>query len=49
MAEPELAAIERHVRTGRPRGDEAFVAALEARTGRVLSRQRPGPKPKAQN
>lgn len=31
-------------RLGRPLGDEAFVADLEARTGRILQPQRPGPK-----
>jgi len=41
----ESAAIEAHIRTGRPRGGEAFVAALEARTGRALRKRRPGPRP----
>lgn len=40
------AAIAAHQRTGRPWGDEAFVADLERRTGRTLARRRPGPKPK---
>jgi len=47
--EPERAAIEAHIRTGRPRGGEAFVAALERRTGRSLRRRKPGPKPKRGN
>ncbi|MFQ5346516.1 MAG: transposase [Rhodothalassiaceae bacterium] len=38
--------LERHVRTGRPMGSEAFVRALEVRTGRRLRRRKPGPKPK---
>ena len=38
------AAIEAHVRTGRPLGDEAFIARLERETGRTLARQKPGPK-----
>jgi len=42
-----LAAIRGGERTGRPLGDAAFVADLEARTGRRLARQRPGPKPRA--
>jgi putative transposase len=46
MSEEEAAAIEAHIRTGRPRGSEAFVDALEARTGRALKRRKPGPKPK---
>ncbi len=32
-------------RTGRPLGDEAFVADLEHRLGRRLARRKPGPKP----
>jgi len=31
-------------RTGRPAGSTGFVAALEALTGRLLRRQKPGPK-----
>jgi len=49
MSEAESAAIESHVRTGRPRGGDAFIAALEAGTGRVLGRRKPGPKPKRDN
>jgi putative transposase len=48
MSEAEAAAIEAHIRTGRPRGGEAFVAALEARTGRPLRKRRPGPKPRGE-
>jgi len=46
LADEEAHAIEAHMRTGRPRGSEAFVGALEARTGRALKRRKPGPKPK---
>ena len=49
LGEEEVAAIERHTRTGRPRGDDAFVEALEARTGRALRRRKPGPKPQSGN
>jgi putative transposase len=42
----EIKAIEAHARTGRPRGGEAFVSALDARTGRRLKRGKPGRKPK---
>ncbi len=48
LSEAEAAAIEAHVRTGRPRGGEAFLAALEARTGRALKKRRPGPKPRSE-
>ena len=37
--------LERHERTGRPLGDTQFVRRLEKRLGRVLQRQKPGPKP----
>ena len=48
LDEAEVAAIEAHMRTGRPRGSEAFVGALETRTGRALKRRKPGPKPRAE-
>ena len=48
LDESEVASIESHIRTGRPRGAGAFVEALEQRTGRTLKRHRPGPKPKDQ-
>jgi putative transposase len=38
--------IRRHERTGRPLGDNGFVEGLEKALGRVLRRQRPGPKPR---
>jgi len=37
--------IERHLRTGRPLGNNRFVAKLEKRLGRALQPQRPGPRP----
>jgi putative transposase len=48
-SEGESAAIESHIRTGRPRGGDAFVAALEAATGRALGRRKPGPKPRRES
>ena len=42
LAPEEAAAFEAHARTGRPLGDEAFVADLEARTGRKLAKRKPG-------
>ena len=38
-----------HERTGRPLGDEAFLMRIEELTGRVLQRQKPGPKKKEIN
>jgi putative transposase len=46
LGDEEAAAIEGHIRTGRPRGGEAFLGALESTTGRVLRRRKPGPRPK---
>lgn len=41
-----VAALEASLRTGRPLGDAGFVERLEGLTGRILARQRPGPKPR---
>jgi putative transposase len=45
LGEEPLEAIRRGERTGRPQGTAAFVKKLERRLGRVLARQKPGPKP----
>ena len=47
LSEAEHAAIRAGERTGRPLGSPEFVAALERHLGRVLARQKPGPKGKA--
>ena len=44
LTEGEAAVLRQHERTGRPAGSSAFVAELEDLTGRVLQRQKPGPK-----
>ncbi len=41
--EGEIERMEKHVRTGRPLGEQAFVKALQRRTGRVLVPGKPGP------
>ena len=46
VPEEELAELRRHVRTGRPLGDETFVGRLEEMVGRTLKPQKRGPKPK---
>jgi putative transposase len=46
LGDDERDAIRAGERTGRPLGSPAFVARLEKRLGRVLARQKPGPKPK---
>jgi putative transposase len=47
LDDDELAAIRKAARSGYPYGSEEFVQDLEARTGQVLRRARPGPKPVA--
>jgi putative transposase len=46
VPEEELAELRRHVRTGRPLGDETFVGRLEETVGSILTPQKRGPKPK---
>jgi putative transposase len=41
-----LDSIRRSERTGRPLGETKFVKRLEKKLGRVLAKQKPGPKPK---
>jgi putative transposase len=44
IPEEDIALLRAHERTGRPLGDEEFLATLEHDLGRVLRRQKPGPK-----
>jgi len=44
--EEDVEPLRRHLRTGRPLGDAAFIARLESRLARRLHRLKPGPKPK---
>jgi putative transposase len=44
VKEEELNVLRAHQRTGRPLGDENFLARLEKKLGRILRRQKPGPK-----
>ncbi|MFH1746607.1 MAG: transposase [Planctomycetota bacterium] len=46
--EQQVERIRQHARTGRPLGDEKFVARLSKRLGRTLSPRKPGPKPKSE-
>jgi len=43
--EHDVTLIQRHTRTGRPLGDDAFVRQLEVLTGKSLAPMRPGRKP----
>jgi putative transposase len=45
VAEEELRDLREHGRTGRPLGSSHFLGRLESLVGRVLKRQKPGPKP----
>ncbi len=44
IREEDLKLLRAHEHTGRPLGDEAFLASLEQKLGRILRRQKPGPK-----
>jgi len=44
--EEHVERLRRHLRTGRPPGNPAFIARLESRLDRRLHRLKPGPKPK---
>jgi putative transposase len=46
LSETDAALLRSHERTGRPLGNDRFVARLEKALRRVLHRQRPGRKPK---
>jgi putative transposase len=49
LKEEDVKLLRSHEQTGRPLGDEAFLATLERKLGRVLRRQKPGPKPEARD
>lgn len=38
----EIDELREHIRTGRPYGDEMFIAAAERATGQVLRKKQPG-------
>jgi putative transposase len=44
LSAAELRALRRHNRTGRPLGDDGFIARLEQTAGRRLRPQKPGPR-----
>ena len=45
VSEEDLRQFRQHERTGRVLGDDAFQKRIERKLGRVLRRQKPGPKP----
>ena len=44
IREEDIKVLRAHQRTGRPLGEEAFLSTLEQDLGRILRRQKPGPK-----
>jgi len=44
IRERDIKVLRAHQRTGRPLGEEDFLATLEQDLGRILRRQKPGPK-----
>ena len=46
IREEDIKLLRVHENTGRPLGDEAFLASLEQDPGRILRRQKPGTKGK---
>ena len=44
IREEDIKLLRAHEHTGRPLGEEAFLATLEQKLGRILRRQKPGPK-----
>ena len=44
--EEDVERLRRHLRTGRPLGDPAFIARLQSRLHRTPRKRPPGPKPK---
>jgi putative transposase len=47
IREEDIKLMRAHKSTGRPLGDEEYLAILEQNLGRILRRQKPGPKPRA--
>ena len=47
IREEDIKLLRAHEHTGRPLGDEEFLATLEKDLGRILRRQKPGPKPRS--
>jgi putative transposase len=48
IREEDIKVLRAHERTGRPLGDEEFLANLEKDLGGILRRQKPSPKPAAE-
>ena len=46
MEDEKIKELRKSIGTGRPLGTELFLKVLEVKTGRILIKQKPGPKPK---
>ena len=46
LRDEDIKILRAHEHTGRPLGEVAFLATLEENLGRILRRQKPGPKPR---
>jgi putative transposase len=49
IREDDIKLLHAHEHTGRPLGSDEFLESLEKDLGRVLKRQKPGPKGNAEN
>ena len=49
VVKEDMEKLRLHERTGRPLGDEIFMERLERIVGKILRRQKPGPKKKRSN
>ena len=49
IREEDIKLLRSHEQTGRPIGDEEFLATLEENLGRILKKQKPGPKKRTNN
>jgi putative transposase len=49
IREEDIKLLRSHEQTGRPPGEEAFLATLEENLGRIPRKQRPGPKGRQKN
>ena len=49
IREEDIKLLRSHEQTGRPLGEEAFLATLEENLGRILRKQKPGPKGRPKN
>jgi putative transposase len=49
IREADIKLLSSHEQTGRPLGEKALLATLEENLGRILRKQKPGPKGRPKN